>query len=228
MATHFPSRILTTFEQKKSINELELLAVVWAIENFRNYVCGIKFEIISDHKALTAMLKGNRANKTYSSRLTRWVDNRLLPFQCTVTHSPGRTIGVAIESEMTKEKEQPVENAKKPTRAQIKSEKQTTKEGERTDSAEKEVLCKQKKQTIKGIIASINTQNSVSSQSDSDSCEQSTIEFADKPLLKTPICYSINQIEIVQILGNYLEFMQLVILLDHAANDHLLNSLFNG
>ena len=55
---------------------------------------GTQFEIISDHKARTAILKGNRANKTYSSRLTRWVD-RLLPFQFTVTHSPGTTIGMA-------------------------------------------------------------------------------------------------------------------------------------
>ena len=37
-ATHFASRYLTTFEQKYSINELELPAVVWAIENFRSYI----------------------------------------------------------------------------------------------------------------------------------------------------------------------------------------------
>ena len=30
-ATHFASRFLTPFEQKDSINELELLAVVWAL-----------------------------------------------------------------------------------------------------------------------------------------------------------------------------------------------------
>ena len=53
-ATHFASRFLTTFEQKYSINELELLAVVWAIENIRNYVYGVQFEVKSDHKALTA------------------------------------------------------------------------------------------------------------------------------------------------------------------------------
>ena len=33
---HFASRFLTTFEQKYSINELELLAVVRSIENFRS------------------------------------------------------------------------------------------------------------------------------------------------------------------------------------------------
>ena len=109
----------------------------------------------------------------------------------------------AIESEKTREKERPVENAKQTIKAEITSQKQTTKESERTDSAEKEVLSKQEKQTIKGKIASINKQNSMSSQSDFDSCEQSTIEFAYKPPLKTPICYSITQIEILQRPGNY-------------------------
>ena len=69
-ATHFATSFLTTFEQNNSINELELLAVVWAIENFRNFVYSTQLEVVSDHKALTAILKGNQANKTYSSRLT--------------------------------------------------------------------------------------------------------------------------------------------------------------
>ena len=50
--------------------------------------------VVSDHKALTSTLKRNKANKTYSSRLTRSVD-RLQPFQFTVTHAPGRTLGMA-------------------------------------------------------------------------------------------------------------------------------------
>ena len=58
--THFASRFLTIFEQKYSIKELKLLAVVWAMENFRNYVYGIQFVKPSDHRALGAFLKGNR------------------------------------------------------------------------------------------------------------------------------------------------------------------------
>ena len=76
-----------------STNELELLAVVWAIENFRNYVWGTEFEAVSDHKALMTISKDNRANKTFSSRLTRWVDCLLL-FQFKVVHAPGRTLGI--------------------------------------------------------------------------------------------------------------------------------------
>ena len=90
----FASRFLTDFESKYSINELELLAIVWAVEHFRNYVYGVQFKIISDHKALMSVLKPNRGNKTFSSRLTRWVD-RLLPFDFEVVHVAGRTLGMA-------------------------------------------------------------------------------------------------------------------------------------
>ena len=41
-----------------------------------------------------SVLKANRGNKTFFSRLTRWVD-RLLPFEVEVTHVPGRTLGMA-------------------------------------------------------------------------------------------------------------------------------------
>ena len=90
----FASRFLTNFEAKYSINELELLAVVWAMEHFRNYVYGVKFQVLSDHKALPSVLRPNRGNKTFSSRLTRWVD-RLLPFEFEVIHAPGRVLGFA-------------------------------------------------------------------------------------------------------------------------------------
>ena len=90
----FASRFLTNFEAKYSINELELLAVVWTIERFRSYVYGVKFQVISDHKALASVLRPNRGNKTFSSRLTRWVD-RLLPFEFEVIHAPGRVLGFA-------------------------------------------------------------------------------------------------------------------------------------
>ena len=60
----FASRFLTALEAKYSINELELLAIVWSVEYFRNYVYGVKFKIISDHKALTTVLKGHKGNKT--------------------------------------------------------------------------------------------------------------------------------------------------------------------
>ena len=90
----YASRFLTELEAKYSINELELLAVVWSVEHFKNYVYGVPFGIVSDHKALQSVLKSNEGNKTYSSRLTRWVD-RLLPFDFSIVHTPGRTLGMA-------------------------------------------------------------------------------------------------------------------------------------
>ena len=90
----YASRFLTELESKYSINELELLAVVWSVEHFKNYVYGVPFGIVSDHKALQSVLKSNKGNKTYSSRLTRWVD-RLLPFDSSIVHTPGRTLGMA-------------------------------------------------------------------------------------------------------------------------------------
>ena len=40
------------------------------------------------------VLKPNRGNKTFSSRLSRWVD-RLLSFEFEVVHVAGRTLGMA-------------------------------------------------------------------------------------------------------------------------------------
>ena len=55
----FASRFSTDFEFKYSINEWELLAVVWAIEHFKNYVYGVKFQVVSDRKALASVQKPN-------------------------------------------------------------------------------------------------------------------------------------------------------------------------
>ena len=62
-------------------------------------------------------------------------------------------------------------------------------------------LSKHEKQTIKNIIASINEQASapkMNSNSDSESYETSTFAFPDKPPIKTPVCYSINQVEVLK------------------------------
>ena len=88
------SRYWSNYELKYSTKELELLAIVWAVEHFRNYIYGTKVEVVLDHKALETALKSNHGNETYSSRLTRWID-RLLPFDMEVVHQPGRTLGLA-------------------------------------------------------------------------------------------------------------------------------------
>ena len=72
---------------------LQLLAVVWAVDRYKHYLLGKSFTIATDHKALTSALDGNKSNKTYQSRLTRWVD-RLLPYHFNIVHIPGRDMGI--------------------------------------------------------------------------------------------------------------------------------------
>ena len=58
---------------KSSMEKLELLDVVWSLEHFENYLHGITFGIVSDHKALERILKSNKGNKQVSSRFNSWV-----------------------------------------------------------------------------------------------------------------------------------------------------------
>ena len=67
--------------------------MVWSIEHLKNYLFGKEFSIITDHRALLSILKEHRSNKTYNSRLSRWVD-RLLPYQFKIEHLPGAKMGL--------------------------------------------------------------------------------------------------------------------------------------
>ena len=91
------SCIRVSFPQLKrgtlSVNELELLGVVWAVEYFKYYLFGNSFTIITDHRALLSIMKERRSNKSYNIRLTRWVD-RLLPFDFNMEHIPGAEMGL--------------------------------------------------------------------------------------------------------------------------------------
>ena len=88
----FASRFLNPHESKYSTNELKLLGVAWAVEHYKNYLYGSEFEVITDHKALLSALSPNHGNKTYHSRLTRWVD-RLLFFNFSIKHLAGKDMG---------------------------------------------------------------------------------------------------------------------------------------
>ena len=90
----FASRFLNNYETRYSTNELELLAVVWAVEHFKRYLHRQEFKLLTDHQALLPASKENRGNKTYQTRLTRWVD-RLLAFNFTIEHFPGKDMGFA-------------------------------------------------------------------------------------------------------------------------------------
>ena len=89
----YASRFLNQAERRYSTNELELLGVVWGLEHFKYYVVGKEFLVLTDHQALLSALRGNRGNKCYQSRLTRWVD-RLLQFDFQLEHLPGSRMGL--------------------------------------------------------------------------------------------------------------------------------------
>ena len=89
----FASRFLNDQENKYSTNELELLAIVWSCEHFRNYLLGNHFVVLTEHKAIISGLKTNRGSKTHQTRLTRWAD-RLLPFDFVIFHISGCKLGI--------------------------------------------------------------------------------------------------------------------------------------
>ena len=89
----FASRFLNPNEEGYSVNELELLGVAWSVEYLTYYLFGKSFTIITDHRALLSIMKEHRSNKSYNSRLTRWVD-RLLPFDFNIEHIPGAKMGL--------------------------------------------------------------------------------------------------------------------------------------
>ena len=89
----FAPCLLIVQEKKYSTNELELLAIIWSCETFRNYLLENKFEALTDRKAIISALNFNRGNKSYQSRLTRWTD-RILPFDFEVNHIAGSKLGI--------------------------------------------------------------------------------------------------------------------------------------
>ena len=89
----FASRFLNPIEERYSVNELELLGIVLFFDFFKYYLYGKNFTFIRDHRALLSILKEHRSNKSYKSRLSRWVD-RLLLYNFTIEHMPGAKMGL--------------------------------------------------------------------------------------------------------------------------------------
>ena len=89
----FASRFLNSTEERYSVNELELLGKVWSIDYFKYYLYGKNFTVVTDHRALLSILKEHRSNKSYNSRLSRWID-RLLTYNFTIEHMPRAKMGL--------------------------------------------------------------------------------------------------------------------------------------
>ena len=89
VAIAYLSRFLNSLEEKCSVNELEHLGVVRAIEHFKYYLYGKNFTVITDHQALISSLNACERSKTSQSRLTRWID-WLIPFNFDFKHLAGK------------------------------------------------------------------------------------------------------------------------------------------
>ena len=103
-------QIFIGYGKKYAVNELELLAVVWGLEHFRLYIYGKPIELLTDHQALESFIKRNRSNKTYSARLTRWLD-RLAHFDIQIKHVAGKHLKLTdYLSRNPISKPEPIEN----------------------------------------------------------------------------------------------------------------------
>lgn len=81
----YASRTLNAAERRYSTIEKELLAIVWAVKNFRCYLLGRKFTVYSDHQPL----KGVFNTKDPSSRLIRF-HHKLSEYDYHIEYKPGR------------------------------------------------------------------------------------------------------------------------------------------
>lgn len=84
----YASRTLNKTEERYSTIEKELLAIVWAIKEFRHYLYGRKFKLYTDHQPLTYSLT-NANNKIIRWRLA------LEEFDYEIIYKPGKQNVVA-------------------------------------------------------------------------------------------------------------------------------------
>lgn len=82
----FGHRSLSEREQKYHITEKEAMALVWAVEHFHRYLCGKKFDLITDHKPLEFMFN---PKSNPCARVERWV-LRLQAYDFNVVYKPGK------------------------------------------------------------------------------------------------------------------------------------------
>lgn len=81
----YASRSLKSSESNYGVSKLECLAVIWAVKQFRPYLLGRKFTIITDHSALKGLL--NTTNPT--GIIARWI-TILSEYEYDIKYRPGR------------------------------------------------------------------------------------------------------------------------------------------
>ena len=84
LSISYASRTLNNAEKNYTNTEKELLAIVWGCKQYRPYLYGRKFTIVTDHKQLTWVFNV----KDPSSRLLRW-RLKLEEYDYQVVYKPG-------------------------------------------------------------------------------------------------------------------------------------------
>ena len=97
VAIAYASRILNPLEEKYSVNELELLGLVWSIEHYKYYLYGKHFTVIADHQALISALNASKRSKTSQIRLITWI-YQLIPFHFDIKHLAGIKMGLKAQN----------------------------------------------------------------------------------------------------------------------------------
>ncbi len=57
-AIAYASRMLTSAESKHSVTHLEALALVWALQHFRDIIFGYPITVYTDHTAVVQLFHG--------------------------------------------------------------------------------------------------------------------------------------------------------------------------
>jgi len=87
----FILRSLNETAEGYAVNEKEMLAIVWALDNLRSYLYGAgSINVYTDHQPLTFSL----GNRDYNAKLKRW-KSRIEECNCELIYKPGQSNVVA-------------------------------------------------------------------------------------------------------------------------------------
>ena len=86
----YVSMKLKLHERNYPTHDLELATVVFALKKWRHYLCGVTFEVFTDHKSLKYLF----SQKELNLRQRRWMEF-LEDYDCTIKYHPGKANVVA-------------------------------------------------------------------------------------------------------------------------------------
>ena len=83
------SRSLTPYEKNYATYKLELLAIVNALHEFRDFIYGVEFHLHTDHRALVYTLESGRTKPLHPT-IAGWISD-IMEYNFTIEHVPGQT-----------------------------------------------------------------------------------------------------------------------------------------